>query len=897
MTNLWNRHTHSPLSWERDKSKAGEKDPNHGSWCFFLQKKINNNSNKHGSDEFRHTMSCEGGSGSGAVPPPSAFDNLSKAYVQENDNESGEDVLATALSLIADADDVFLDSDDEDDFVGSPLHQSAAPAVVPGFEDQEGMIVIEEEEEDGTRVGDNANARKQKKKVTKNAPELDVISGVNGDPREDKPPSQAVERVKTLHEGSSNNLKGPGNDYEGADHEEEELTERLAQMGQFCNDGTDGNDDDYDDGPPPNPFRTPNASPRHSSSVLSRNSSTGSGYASTGSANVGRRGGSTPTSDPRARHDILRTGSSSPTFLTNSYTNAAIDIGNSNEEGDEGSQRMPCDIPASLPLLHLSEIQCGEVLGSGAFCTVRAVAAVRCRNGLGKDIVNLACQERRDSGTASMSDGEEGSFLGSVGTRNFSIGMDESANPPNGGDGKSEEKEKSEYESFQKGNGSDSNSDGDDGDNEGPMSEECRTRLLARWHLMRRYDPTLISPRAKHRFHRGRYPKPLELTSDPSKLPPPRFALKRVRSDLNREDLERAMLDMDTEVRVLIRLGEFDVAAGNNNGKKSGSRNGHPNIIGLHGVGIDLHQQRSRHHATMESSGSMDDNSDHFLDVVNTGLRIKKDGTSLKSNGTENDLSGHRSLTTQLQMGRFLILDRLNGTLANRIIRWRKDLGAGLRARNAEDVWLQRIVCLTKIAGAIGFLHSRGVIYRDLKPDNVGFDSDDVPKLFDFGLARTFDVSDKYSEDDDDVYNLTGDTGSRRYMPPEVALCQPYGTSADVYSLSIVMHEVLSLKKPFAGIGTSSKLLDSVTMGGKRPPLDKSWPVELSKLLTSMWDSNRRKRPKSAVVVAWLEEFVRGPDAELFPSRGLFSRGGSFTGRAGAGTAAKAKGQATSGIG
>lgn len=842
-------------------------------------------------------MSYEGGSGSGAVPPPSAFDNLSKAYVQENDNESGEDVLATALSLIADADDVFLDGDDEDDFVGSPLHQSGAPTVVPGFEDQEGMIVIEEEEEED-RTGAGDNATKQKKKATENVPELDAISGVNGDPREDKPPAQAAERVITSHEGPSKNSKGPHNDYEGADREEEKLTERLAQLGQFRNGGTDKNDDDDNDGPPPNPFRTPDASPRHSINALSRNSSTGSGYASTGSANVGRRGGSTSASDPRARHDILRTGSSSPTFLTNSYTNAAIDIGNSNdEEEDEGNQRMPCNIPASLPLLHLSEIQCGEVLGSGAFCTVRAVTAVRCRNGLGRDIVSLACQERRDSGTASMSDGEEGSFLGGVGTRNFSIGMDESANP-NGGDGKSEEKEESEYESFQKRNGSDSNSDDDDdGDNGWPMSEECRTRLRARWHLMRRYDPTLVSPRTKHNFRPGRCPKPLELTSDPSKLPPPRFALKRVRSDLNREDLERAMLDMDTEVRVLIRLGGFDVASGNNNGKKSGGRSGHPNIIGLHGVGIDLHQQRSRHHATMESSGSMDDNSDHFLDVVNTGLRIKKDGKSLKSDGTENDLSDHRSLTTQLQMGRFLILDRLNGTLANRIIRWRKDLGAGLRARNVEDVWLQRIVCLTKIAGAIGFLHSRGVIYRDLKPDNVGFDSDDVPKLFDFGLARTFDVSDKYSEDDDDVYNLTGDTGSRRYMPPEVALCQPYGTTADVYSLSIVMHEVLSLKKPFAGIGTSSKLLDSVTMGGKRPPLDKSWPVELSKLLTSMWDSNRRKRPKSAVVVAWLEEFVRGPDSELFPSRGLFSRGGSFAGRAGAGTAATAKGQATAGGG
>jgi serine/threonine protein kinase len=56
------------------------------------------------------------------------------------------------------------------------------------------------------------------------------------------------------------------------------------------------------------------------------------------------------------------------------------------------------------------------------------------------------------------------------------------------------------------------------------------------------------------------------------------------------------------------------------------------------------------------------------------------------------------------------------------------------------------------------------IIYRDLKPDNVGFDVRGDVKIFDFGLAKELDLSKKL---DDGTYNLTADTGSLRYMAPE----------------------------------------------------------------------------------------------------------------------------------
>jgi serine/threonine protein kinase len=56
------------------------------------------------------------------------------------------------------------------------------------------------------------------------------------------------------------------------------------------------------------------------------------------------------------------------------------------------------------------------------------------------------------------------------------------------------------------------------------------------------------------------------------------------------------------------------------------------------------------------------------------------------------------------------------------------------------------------------------IIYRDLKPDNIGFDVRGDVKIFDFGLAKEINPKKKL---DDGTYNLTADTGSLRYMAPE----------------------------------------------------------------------------------------------------------------------------------
>ena len=68
----------------------------------------------------------------------------------------------------------------------------------------------------------------------------------------------------------------------------------------------------------------------------------------------------------------------------------------------------------------------------------------------------------------------------------------------------------------------------------------------------------------------------------------------------------------------------------------------------------------------------------------------------------------------------------------------------------------------------------------------------------DFGLACMIADS---SPESNEVYEMTGGTGSLRYMAPEVADSRPYNHKADIYAFGILLWELLSCKKPYVGLG------------------------------------------------------------------------------------------------
>mmetsp|Transcript_18852 Transcript_18852/g.30884 ORF Transcript_18852/g.30884 Transcript_18852/m.30884 type:complete len:444 (-) Transcript_18852:145-1476(-) len=199
----------------------------------------------------------------------------------------------------------------------------------------------------------------------------------------------------------------------------------------------------------------------------------------------------------------------------------------------------------------------------------------------------------------------------------------------------------------------------------------------------------------------------------------------------------------------------------------------------------------------------------------------------------------------------FIVLDRLYDTLEARILKWKvqtrkansvmNKLKKKSGDKNAEIMEI-KLSYAYDLMGAIEYLHKKGLIYRDLKPENVGFNVRDDIVLFDFGLAREMNDKDKLTEH---TWNLTGETGSLRYMAPEVAASKPYGYSADIYSVGIMLWEMLMMEKPFAGLNRKTHN-DFVVLKGGRPKLHESMGKSLYSFIASCWHQDLTKRPSAS---------------------------------------------------
>jgi serine/threonine protein kinase len=204
-----------------------------------------------------------------------------------------------------------------------------------------------------------------------------------------------------------------------------------------------------------------------------------------------------------------------------------------------------------------------------------------------------------------------------------------------------------------------------------------------------------------------------------------------------------------------------------------------------------------------------------------------------------------------------LVLDRLYVTLEERIRQWgvaeeklpRPMLMIMPRAKRQRISETQQLRLLERIhrvalpiAKTLEYLHSQNIIFRDVKPRNIGFDVHGTVKLFDFGLAR--DVK---------LFTLKGKAGSPLYMAPEVALSQEYGLSADAYSFTVCLWELCTLKTPFEHV----KLADHerlVCKGNLRPRVDyKCGSVRLRELLSNGWAQSPDSRPTFSTIVTTLD--------------------------------------------
>jgi serine/threonine protein kinase len=210
--------------------------------------------------------------------------------------------------------------------------------------------------------------------------------------------------------------------------------------------------------------------------------------------------------------------------------------------------------------------------------------------------------------------------------------------------------------------------------------------------------------------------------------------------------------------------------------------------------------------------------------------------------------------------GFFLVLDRLDEMLSHRILKWAHDpvCRRNVYSKQLND-YAEKIDIACQISRALDHLHDRDIIFRDLKPDNIGFKGDMI-QIFDFGLCRELPEE---CPVEDKKFRMSG-VGTRRYMAPEIFLGQNYNLKADVYSFTMVFHAMLSLQRPFDQYNAAlHKLL--VCQEGIRPTITADWPSEIQQLCRTGWAQDPNQRPTIKEVRQTLERLKQEAETEIVP--------------------------------
>jgi len=124
------------------------------------------------------------------------------------------------------------------------------------------------------------------------------------------------------------------------------------------------------------------------------------------------------------------------------------------------------------------------------------------------------------------------------------------------------------------------------------------------------------------------------------------------------------------------------------------------------------------------------------------------------------------------------------------------------RLRRQAQLSLEDAVRITReVALALDFAHKRGIVHRDVKPENILLTSDGQALLADFGIARALSSGDAASGASGMTLTATGTVvGTPAYMSPEQASGErTAGPASDIYSLGAVCYEMLAGEPPFTG--------------------------------------------------------------------------------------------------
>jgi len=165
-------------------------------------------------------------------------------------------------------------------------------------------------------------------------------------------------------------------------------------------------------------------------------------------------------------------------------------------------------------------------------------------------------------------------------------------------------------------------------------------------------------------------------------------------------------------------------------------------------------------------------------------------------------------------------------------------------------------ITVTQICSALSFIHSRGFIHYDLKPSNIMILQEGIAKLLDFGLAEPIDLS---------VPKTL--RGTLNYIAPEMARGVKVDQRVDLYSLGVLLYEVVTGKVPFQGKNPVTVIRQHLE---KRPrlPQPKNLSENLKGIILKLMEKDPEKRFQSANEV--IDALQSGAKCKLFKQSQLF---------------------------
>jgi serine/threonine protein kinase len=175
--------------------------------------------------------------------------------------------------------------------------------------------------------------------------------------------------------------------------------------------------------------------------------------------------------------------------------------------------------------------------------------------------------------------------------------------------------------------------------------------------------------------------------------------------------------------------------------------------------------------------------------------------------------------------------------------------------------WMDAAKLLAPIASALAYSHQHHVIHRDVKPSNILVDQNNKPSLTDFGIAKVLE--------DEETLDLTssGVIGTPQYMSPEQGMGHPVDERTDVYSLGIVLYEMLTGKKPFTEQTPFAVMIEQtrkpLTSPRKYVPNLPKWVETV--LLAALAVKPEDRYPDMSSFALVLEEMANGKKVELSP--------------------------------